>query len=167
MTAMTQQRMSAPWRRFEEEAPELARFVRGRFQQHTLGFLATLRADGAPRISGIEPWFSRGQLLLGMMPGSLKAADLLRDPRLALHSASIDKDVAEGDVKLNGIAVPASPEDYQALGEATGGEHEPGGAHLFKVDLTLVSSLRIGDPADHLVIESWRPGEAVVVRQRR
>lgn len=164
---MTTARMTAPWSRFEEEAPELARIVRGRFEQYTLGFLATLRPDGAPRISGIEPWFSRGQLLLGMMPGSLKAADLLRDPRLALHSASVDKDVADGDVKLSGIAVPGTPEDYDALNEATGGSHEPGGATLFTVDLTLVSSLRVGDPADHLVIESWRPGEPVVVRQRR
>jgi hypothetical protein len=167
MTPMTAAPLTAPWRRFEEEAPELARFVRRRFEQHTLGFLATLRADGAPRISGIEPWFSRGQLLLGMMPGSLKAADLLRDPRLALHSASIDKDVAQGDVKLNGLAVPAAPEDFAALSEATDGDHEPGGTSLFKVELTLVSSLRIGEPADHLVIESWRPGEEVTTRQRR
>ena len=154
------------WAQFEEEAPDLAAFVRRKFEAYTLGFLATLRPDGAPRISGIEPMFAAGHLLLGMMKDSLKSADLRRDPRFALHSASIDKDVKDGDVKLNGLAVPATPELYAVLSQETGGAHDAGSADLYSVELTVVSSLRVGEPADHLVIEAWRPGEPVKVIKR-
>ncbi|HWH32447.1 MAG TPA: pyridoxamine 5'-phosphate oxidase family protein [Egibacteraceae bacterium] len=156
----------ATWAEFEEAAPDLARFVRGRFEAHTLAFLATLRLDGAPRISGIETMFAGGHLLLGMMKDSLKTRDLARDPRLALHSASVDKDVKEGDVKLTGRAVAAGPAEFALLAAETGGAHDAGTADLWWVDLESVSSLRIGTPADHLVIESWRPGEAVKTVKR-
>lgn len=54
--------------------------------------LATLRRDGSPRISGTEVVFDdeAGEIYLGMMPGSVKALDLRRDPRLALHSPTVD-----------------------------------------------------------------------------
>lgn len=157
----------ATWGQFEEAAPDLAGFVRRRFQAHTLGFLATLRPDGSPRISGIEPMFAAGHLLLGMMKDSLKSADLRRDPRLALHAASVDKDVKDGDVKLTGVAVPATAELFAVLSRETGGVHSAETADLYSVALRSVSSLRVGDPADHLVIESWRPGEPVKSVQRR
>src|SRR3954447_26094731 len=101
---------TSSWNETEEAAPELAAAVRGRFEAHGLGLLATLRRDGSPRISGIEPLFASGELWLGMMPASRKSADLLRDPRLALHSATVDKDVADGDAKIFGRA--------EAIGEA-------------------------------------------------
>ena len=156
----------ATWGEFEAEAPDLAAFVRRRFQAHTLGFLATLRPDGAPRISGIETMFVGGHLLLGMMKDSLKSRDLARDPRLALHSASVDKDVKEGDVKLTGRAVAAGPAEYALLEAETGGVHDAATADLWWVSLETVSSLRIGTPADHLVIESWRPGRGLKVVKR-
>lgn len=156
----------ATWTEFEAAAPDLAGFVRGRFQQYTLGFLATLRPDGSPRISGIEPMFAAGHLLLGMMKDSLKSADLRRDPRFALHGASIDKDVKDGDVKLSGIAVPATAELFDVLSQETGGVHSAETADLYRVELTSVSSLRIGEPADHLLIQSWRPGEPMKTVKR-
>src|SRR5438046_1873805 len=98
------------WSEVEKAAPELAAKVRERFDAHGLGLLATIRRDGSPRISGLEPLFSLGDLWLGMMPGSLKAADLLRDPRFALHSATTDKQVTEGDAKVAGRALPVEDE---------------------------------------------------------
>ncbi len=95
------------WDEIAADAPALAAKVRARFEATGLAFIATLRKDGSPRISGIEPLFAAGELWLGMMDDSLKAHDLLRDPRLALHSASEDKQVANGDAKLTGRAVPA------------------------------------------------------------
>ncbi len=94
------------WDEITAAAPELAAKVRARFEATGLGFIATLRKDGSPRISGIEPLFAEGELWLGMMDGSLKAHDLLRDPRLALHSASEDKQVTNGDAKVTGRAAP-------------------------------------------------------------
>src|SRR5919205_2769551 len=95
----------ASWSGVTSAAPELAALVRARFEATGLGLLATLRRDGSPRISGIEPLFTDAELWLGMMPGSRKAADLLRDPRFALHNATVDKQVTHGDAKLSGRAV--------------------------------------------------------------
>jgi nitroimidazol reductase NimA-like FMN-containing flavoprotein (pyridoxamine 5'-phosphate oxidase superfamily) len=151
------------WADFAEQAPDLAALAAARIEAHGLALLATLRADGAPRISGIEPLVRGGQLWFGMMPDSRKVADLERDPRFALHSATIDKNVAEPDVKLDGraIAVPeASPEmdAYKAAFEAATGHPVPDGPiNLFVADLTGVSSLR--PDTDHLVIEWWHPGD--------
>ena len=80
----------ANWSGVEAAAPELAARVRATMDAHKHKVLATLRRDGSPRVSGIEATFTDGELWLGMMPGSRKAADLRRDPRLALHSTSVD-----------------------------------------------------------------------------
>src|SRR5438105_6347285 len=93
------------WSEVVSAAPELAATVQARFDAYGLALLATLRRDGSPRISGIEPLFALGELWLGMMQDSRKAADLLRDPRFALHSATTDKQVTAGDAKISGRAV--------------------------------------------------------------
>ena len=146
------------WCDCEREAPELAALVRCRFEATGLGFLATLRADGSPRLSGIEPWFVDDDVWLAMMPEARKRDDLTRDPRLALHSASIDKDVVAGDAKLTGSArdvTGAAREPFLALiEERTGDRHDE--AAVFRVALREVSFLR---PAgDHLEITVWTPG---------
>jgi pyridoxamine 5'-phosphate oxidase-like protein len=156
----------ASWQEFTEAAPELARQVQAAFDAHRHKLLATLRRDGAPRISGIETEFADGELWLGMMPGSRKALDLRRDPRLALHSASEDPpdDPAtwSGDAKLSGRAVEVR--DPALLTRHLG---EQPGAHLFRVDVTEVVHTRVGDPPDHLVIELWQEGKGLRRMQRR
>src|ERR671924_790581 len=94
----------ARWDAFEHEVLELARAVRARFDAHLHKLLATLRRDGSPRVSGTEVTFRDGELWLGMMPNSRKAMDLRRNPRLALHSGSLEVDMAEGDAKISGRA---------------------------------------------------------------
>ena len=94
----------ASWEEVTAAAGGLADDVRARFEATGLGLLATLRKDGSPRISGIEPSFAVGEVWLGMMDGSLKALDLRRDPRLALHSATVDKEVKDGDARVTGRA---------------------------------------------------------------
>lgn len=161
----------AAWDVVEAEAPELASMARGRFEAHGLGLLATLRRDGSPRICGIEPLFAQGHLWLGMMPGSRKADDLDRDPRFALHSATVDKEVSEGDAKVGGRAVAAEEEaDYvaflAAFEAATGySPGAPGSFRLFRADVTDVSTVR---PAgDHLDIVIWREGSGLTEVERR
>ena len=80
----------ARWLDVERAEPELARRVRELFEAHRHKTIATLRADGSPRISGIEAVFEDGELTFGSMPNARKGADLLRDPRFALHSATVD-----------------------------------------------------------------------------
>ena len=80
----------ASWRDFEAEVPAFAARVRERLDAHRHRTLATLRADGSPRISGIECEIEDGELQFGSMWRAVKALDLLRDPRFALHSGSED-----------------------------------------------------------------------------
>ncbi len=113
----------ASWSDFRAAAPELAQAVQDRFEAHGLALLATLRRDGSPRISGIEPVFAEGELWLGMMPDSRKAQDLERDPRLALHNATVDKEVKEGDAKLSGQGRPVTDDgEWQRYLAALGGQ---------------------------------------------
>lgn len=157
----------ASWSEIEAAAPELAARARATFDAHRHKVLATLRRDGSPRISGIEASFTDGELWLGMMPGSRKALDLRRDPRLALHSASVDPPddptTWAGDAKLSGRAVEV--EDPELLRKLGAGDE--GGAHLFRVDVTELVHIRVGDPADHLVIDLWQEGKGLSSRQRR
>jgi hypothetical protein len=149
------------WNDAAAAAPELAAAVRTRFEATGLGYLATLRRDGSPRISGVEASFWGGEVWMGMMPDSRKALDLRRDPRCSLHAANIDKEVKEGDARMSGRAVEVLDEDTRrSWGKAIGGEtgydpNEHGPFHLFKLDLAELYTLR---PAgDHLVLEFWSP----------
>ena len=156
----------ASWAEVVQAAPELAASVRARFDSHGLGLLATLRRDGAPRLSGIEPLFTDEDVWMGMMPDSLKAADLLRDPRFALHSATVDKNVTDGDAKVAGRARAVAAYDETAFAAfrrafeiATGAPPPDGPFHLFRCDVDEVSILR---PAgDHLDIDWWRERDGV------
>jgi hypothetical protein len=152
----------AAWRDVASAAPEVAALVRKRFEATGLGLLATLRRDGAPRISGIEPLFTDDELWLGMMPGSLKVADLERDPRFALHSATIDKQVTEGDARVSGRAVLVEDEATKAAFRATFKDHTgtdipAGDFTLFRADVSELSTIQPG--GDHLNIDHWREGQ--------
>ena len=149
----------------EAEAPELAALARGFLGAHIHKTLATLRRDGSSRISGTEITFADGELWLGSMWRSLKALDLLRDPRFALHSGSADPPDWTGDAKLAGRAEEVTdPERKMAI---TGGDASPDSSHLFRADITELVVVRLGEPADHLVIETWHAGRVVNRRERR
>ena len=117
----------ASWSEFEAAAPELAERVRARLDAHTHKTLATLRRDGSPRISGSETNFQDGELWIGSMWQALKARDLQRDPRFALHSGSEEPADWSGDAKLAGVAEEITdPERVRAInGEARGGPVPP------------------------------------------
>jgi hypothetical protein len=138
------------WSEVEAAAPELAAAVRACFERGKHKTMATLRADGSPRISGIETEFVDGELTFGMMPGSVKLADVQRDPRVALHSPSVDPpdDPSQwsGEAKVAGRALPGAPAEEGAS---------------FALDVAEVVLTRIADSGDRLVIESWRPGGQV------
>ena len=159
----------ASWRVIERSAPELAARARAAFDAHRHKVLATLRRDGSPRISAIDASFDDGELWLGMMPDSRKAQDLERDPRLALHSATIDKEVREGDAKLSGRGLlvddDATWQRYLAALKEQAGPVPEGRFPVFRVDVAELSMLR---PAgNHLDIAWWREGEEVRRVERR
>lgn len=155
------------WGDVAAASPDFAGRVRRTFAIRKHATLATLRRDGSPRISGTEVTFddAAGEIRLGMMPGSRKALDLRRDPRLALHCPTEDppedgNGAWLGDGKIAGIAVELPGE-----GEASAASDVA--AHHFRVDVTEVVLTTIGTPADHLVIESWHPVRGLERRVRR
>ena len=106
------------WQDFAGEAPELAQVGRRRLETTGLALLGTLRKDGSPRISPIEPVFAGEHLLLGLLSSSHKAADLRRDPRCTLLSVVTDPDGSEGEFRLHGRAVVCEPDEREAAPRA-------------------------------------------------
>jgi hypothetical protein len=148
------------WQDVVDAAPEFAARVQMLFQARKHKTLATLRSDGSPRISGTETQFEEGDVWLGMMPESLKARDLRRDARLALHSPSVDAPAGNdagwaGEAKIAGRGV------------ATRRSDGPPDASWIRVDITEVVVTSLDPTADHLVIESWHPGRGFELRTRK
>lgn len=159
----------ARWTDVEHDAPDLAARARAFLDAHVHKTMATLRRDGAPRISGTETYLHDGDLWMGSMWGARKAQDLQRDGRIAIHSGSVDPPAWTGDAKVGGRAVEITdPVHHAAVMTAiTEGREIPDDpAHLFRIDIDEVVVTTIGDPADHLVIELWRPGHGVKRMQR-
>jgi hypothetical protein len=154
------------WSEFEQEAPELAARVRERLDAFKHKTIATLRRDGAPRISGTEVQFAEGELWIGSMWQAMKARDLQRDPRFALHSGSDDPPDHEtgdprdwaGDAKIAGVAEEITD---PAVVERINGSVASGPSHLFRLDVREASAVAINDAGDKIAIEIWRPGEPV------
>jgi hypothetical protein len=154
----------ASWAEVAVDAPELAATVRARFGSHRHAVLATLRHDGFPRMSGVETQFALGELWMGMMPGSRKAADLRRDPRFGLHSALDLPEIPHGDATVTGRAVEVTDRPTIDAWAASLGGDPPGSFDLFRVDVRRVSLLQ--GRGDHLVIGWWAEGEGVREVQR-
>lgn len=143
------------WESFLRAEPEFAGRVRRLFDAGRHKTIATLRADGAPRISGIECEFADGDLRFGSMTGARKGADLRRDPRFALHSPTFHPQEGKesewpGEAKIAGRAVPAGPISIDESLEEPDGE-------MFVADIGEVVITALNDDATQLVIESWRP----------
>jgi hypothetical protein len=147
------------WSDFATEAPELAEKVRERLDAHRHKTIATLRRDGSPRISGTESQLVDGELWIGSMWQALKARDLQRDPRYALHSGSDEPDEWKGDAKLAGVVEEIT--DPARVEEINGEAAQSGPSHLFRLELNEVSVVGLNDARNAIVIEMWRPGEAV------
>jgi hypothetical protein len=145
----------ASWNDFEGAAPELAARVRARLDAHTHKTIATLRRDGSPRISGTETRISDGELWIGSMWQALKARDLQRDPRFALHSGSAEPAEWEGDAKLAGIAKEIT--EHERVEEIDDAEAAPEPSHLFRLELLEVSTVGLNEQRNALVIEIWTP----------
>ena len=136
------------WNVIEQAEPEFAVRARRLFDAGRHKTIATLRADGSPRISGIECEFADGNLRFGSMTGARKGADLERDPRFALHGPTFHpvegkENEWPGEVKIAGRAIPAASE-------------EPDG-ELFIADVTEVVITGLNSEATRMVVEWWTP----------
>ncbi|MGH3097833.1 MAG: pyridoxamine 5'-phosphate oxidase family protein [Streptosporangiales bacterium] len=151
------------WKEFAGAAPRIAAiFTRRHTATGNLCMLATLRSDGYPRISPMEPRFFEDQLWLLGMPDTTKFTDLHRDPRFCLHTATVDTEVKEGDAKLWGVVRDVRDEALHgrfaaALFEETGFDLRGREFdHFYAADVTGASAVEVG--GDHLNITVWKPG---------
>lgn len=150
------------WAGFQAKSPDLAAAGEERFERSGVILLGTIRADGRPRISPVEPVITDGELYLGMMWQSRKALDLLRDPRCLVHSTVSDREGKDGEFKLYGRArVVADADDRerycQALFAKIDWRPEGDEWHLFAVDVDEVVFQRFGDDDAGHVWERWTP----------
>lgn len=170
------------WSEIEKAEPEFAARVRDLFEAGRHKTIATLRADGSPRISGIGCEFEDGELKFGSMSDARKGADLARDPRFALHGPTFHPEEGKeaewpGEAKVAGKAISAGPietspdEDGESDGESDGEASrkdtapQPQG-EMFVADITEVVITHLNDEATKLVVESWIPGRGLRVVER-
>lgn len=143
------------WKAIEQAEPEFAERVQRLFDAGRHKTIATLRADGSPRISGIECEFADGDLRFGSMTGARKGADLERDPRFALHGPTVHPAKGKendwpGEAKIAGRAIPAGPVTTDEASEQPAGE-------MYTADITEVVITGLNAGATKLVVESWTP----------
>jgi hypothetical protein len=97
----------ASWSEFAADEPRLAAAIRLLMQQYGpgLGYLATVRADGGPRVHPVSPVITEGGLYCFIVD-SPKRRDLERDGRYALHSFPAER--SDDEAYLTGHAIPVT-----------------------------------------------------------
>jgi hypothetical protein len=152
----------ARWQDIADTAPEFADELRRHLDARVHKTIATLRADGSPRISGIETFYADGDIWVGSMPNARKAIDLQRDPRYALHSGSIDPPEWPGDAKLSGRADEVTDPDRRlAIFRTRGADPPSPDSHLFRLDIREAVVVGLNDERTRIVIQLWRPDGTV------
>lgn len=150
--------------------PDLAERALAILTSTTNGVLGTIRADGSPRLSGIDPFLADGEIWIGSMPGARKADDLKRDPRMSLHGIPWESrrikegatDPGDADVKLTGRAILATAAEKSAAFAAFAADRgfEPPDADAsdaFRLDLDSLVVVSVAD--DQLVVDTWTAAE--------
>jgi hypothetical protein len=152
------------WDEFAAACPDLSSLGEERLRGRELCLVGTLRRNGWPRISPVEPEFVDGELMLGMMWRSPKALDLLRDPRLVVHSVVSSRMGKEGDFKLYGRAVPVEGSERRARYRATikariDWEPEEPNYHVFAVDVDSAGFVTFAEGNRYGL--AWDPGRGL------
>jgi hypothetical protein len=135
------------WAQFERAEPEMASLARREFERQGIAIVGTIRRDGSPRLSHVDPCLLDGELLLGMMWRSRKARDLMRDPRVVIANAVCTNTGDERELSLRGRATAVEdPERRRRYVEAVAARtswREPH-FHLFAVDVEAASLVEYG-----------------------
>lgn len=157
--------MTVNWQAFKESAPELASKAEELFEQTGVVLLGTLRKDGSPRISPVEPLFVEGELQLGMMWQSLKALDLLRDPRCTVHNCITYRMAKKGEFKLHAVASDIQDLDRrkrycEELHKKIGWAPKEPKFHVFEI-VDIESAAYFVNEAQSRKVERFRAGDGI------
>jgi hypothetical protein len=152
---------SVPWSSYAALEPERAAQVEALFVGHPHHVLATVRADGSPRVGGSNVFVTDGDLWIGMMPQAARAVDLRREPRCALHTAPLSEALDPPDARLDLVARELPPELARPRILGTGAPDGDGVA--FSLGLRAVTLVRV--EGEQLVLERWTPAGGLRVRR--
>jgi hypothetical protein len=141
------------WRDLEAAAPRLG--AAGLARLIPLAMLGTVRRDGSPRISPIEPHLHAGELLIGAMTWSEKAADLRRDSRYVLHSPVSGPDTGEPEFKLYGSAIQSDRAWHRSVSGAWWSGYSAAGALIFELRLDAAVYVTWDTSAQLMTVERW------------
>ncbi len=170
------------WAEFEAAAPDMARTAAERWpgitrlargeegavadgsEVFSLAYLATVRADGSPRVHPFCPILAAGRLFAAVPPTSPKGNDLRRDPRCVIHALPGPED-DELNVRARATEVGSDPATRALVvsvvtRSGAGGMIASVSSHpLFEFDIEQVDVARwidIGRPGTHAARERWR-----------
>ena len=157
------------WSEFEQNEPRLAALGEQRLIEPGLVLVGTIRRDGTPRISPVEPLIWEGELWLSMLHGSYKAADLKRDTRILLHSIVTSRDGKSGEYKIRGRAITESSPEVQRgyaqqVRDRIGWNPEPGRFHLFRIEIDDVTFIRYEEATGDQFVTRWPENREFVRR---
>lgn len=157
------------WSELVAAQPRLAELARQRLLDPGVVLVVTIRGDGSPRLSPVEPLVLDDSLWLSMMWRSRKATDLLRDPRILLHSIVTGRHGGEGEFKVRGSARQESGPELQrryaaAVTASLGWAPEPGRFHLFRIDIDAVTFIRYDNATGDQYVAMWPPAREFVRR---
>jgi hypothetical protein len=157
------------WSDFEGLQPRLAAIGRAKLGGPGVVLVGTIRSDGSPRLSPVEPLFWRADLWLSMGWHTRKAQDLWRDPRILVHNIVTSREGDGGEYKVRGLAVGDEDagvhRDYAAEVQRTlGWSPEPGRFHLFRVDVEDVTFIRWDSRTNDQYVTRWPAGTELVRR---
>jgi hypothetical protein len=155
------------WSDIAREQPRLSALAQERLIQPGVVLVVTTRRDGTPRLCPVEPLEMDGDLWLSMMWLSKKALDLMRDPRILVHSVITSRDGSEGEFKVRGTARAEHDAGVQrryadAAASELGWEPVPGRFHLFAVDIDEITFISYDPVAESQHVAMWPPGREFV-----
>jgi hypothetical protein len=157
------------WADFERQQPRFAALGRAKLASPGVVLVGTVRKDGSPRISPVEPLFWNGDLWLSMGLDSMKAKDLQRDPRVLVHSVVTKRDGSEGEFKVRGCAceerdVTLNAQVADAVVQQLGWRPEVGKFHLFRIEIDDVTFIHWDDRNNDQYLSRWPEGREQVRR---
>jgi hypothetical protein len=146
----------ASWAEFAAAEPDMAAIGFGLLDKFHIAYLATVRADGSPRLHPVSPFIVEGRLIVATPQGSPKARDQIRDGRYVLHMLP-GKDDAEFRIRGRARAVTEASE--RAMVFDSGPHYVHRDDHIFEYDIEEAATAyweKVGQPGTYPVRRSWR-----------
>lgn len=144
------EKLIVSWGELFAADPRLALVAQQIFESHPHHVIATLKPDGSPRVGGTNVFFTKEEMWIGSMRSALRNGDLRRSPQCAIHSAPLDENLQEGDVRLDAIAQELRDDEASALLRS---RDQEGDGVVFTLKVARISLVRV--EGNDLVIEAW------------